>query len=142
MPIQVIASEGVLSASAEQEIFTKLTDLLLELNGLSKSTFIKPNIIGEITIIPKGRTFSGGKPTAIVIFELKVPSIVLPTRDLQLAWIQRATEIVLEAASGTISKDRIWGNVTYAVDGLWGINGHAYTNSELGAVLAGQAAPY
>lgn len=142
MPVQVIATEGVLTASAEQEVFAKLTDLLLELNGLSGSTFMAPNVIGEVTIVPKGRTFSGGKPTAMVIFELKVPSIVLPTRDLQLAWIERGTAIILEAAFGKISKDRIWGNVIHAIDGLWGINGHAYTNTELGAVLSGQTAPY
>ena len=142
MPVQVIATEGVFTASAEQEVFAKLTDLLLELNGLSRNKFMAPNIIGEVTTIPKGRTFSGGKPTTIVIFELKVPSIVLPNRDLQLAWIERGTAIILEAASGKISKDRIWGNVVHAIDGLWGINGHAYTNTELGAVLSGQTAPY
>lgn len=142
MPIQVIATEGVLTESAEQEVFAKLTDLLLELNGLTGNKFMTPNVIGEVTLVPKGRTFSGGKPTAIVIFELKVPSTVLPNRDLQRAWISRGTAIILKAASGKVSKDRIWGNVVHAVDGLWGINGHAYTNAELGAVLSGQATPY
>lgn len=142
MPIQVIATEGVFTSTAEQEVFAKLTALLLELNNLSGSTFMTPSVIGEVTIVPKEKTFSGGKPTAIVIFELKVPSIVLPSRDLQLAWIARGTDIILKAASGNITKGQIWGNVTYAVDGLWGINGHAYTNTELGAVLSGKSNPY
>jgi len=90
-----------------------------------------------VTVVPKGRTFSGGKPTEIVIFELKVPSIVLPGRDGQRAWIARSTDIIVEAAAGKLDKDRVWGNVVHAVDGLWGINGRAYGNDELGAVLAG-----
>ncbi len=142
MPIQVIATEGVLTESAEQEVFAKLTELLLELNGLSGNKFMTPNVIGEVTLVPKGRTFSGGKPMALVIFELKVLSMVLPNRDLQRAWIDRGTTIILEAAAGKVTKDRIWGNVVHAVDGLWGINGHAYTNTELGAVLSGQSTPY
>lgn len=142
MPIQVIATEGVLTPPAEQEVFAKLTNLLLELNNLSENKFMTPNVIGEVTIVPKERTFSGGSPRAIVIFELKVPSIVLSNRALQLAWIARGTDIILEAASGKITRDRIWGNVTYSIDGLWGINGHAYTNTELGAVLSGKSNPY
>ncbi len=141
MPMQIIATEGVFTPSAEQEVFAKLTDLLLELNGLSGNDFMTPNVIGEVTIIPKNRTFSGGKPTDIVIFELKVPSMVLSTRDSQLTWIERGTQIILEAAAGKFSAEQVWGNVVYAIDGLWGISGHAYTNDELGAVLSGQTAP-
>ncbi len=100
------------------------------------------NVIGEMATVSKGRTFSGGESTAMVTFELKVPSIMLPNRDLQLAWIARGSVIILEAASGKVRQDRIWGNVVHAIDGLWGINGHAYTNAELGAALSGQTAPY
>lgn len=142
MPLRIIASEGVLTPSAEQDVFAQLTDLLLELNDLSGNNFMTANVIGEVTIIPKGRTFSGGQPAEIVIFELKVPSIVLPTRDSQRAWIERGTEIIFEAAAGKVQRDRVWGNVVHAVDGLWGINGHAYANAELGAVLGGQTAPF
>jgi hypothetical protein len=60
MPIQIIVPEGVLSADAEAEAFKKLTDLLLRLHGLSGNKFMTPNVIGEVTVVPKGRTFSGG----------------------------------------------------------------------------------
>lgn len=140
MPMQIIASEGVFGPAAEQVVFAQLTELLLELNGLSGHPFMTPNIIGEVTVIPKDRTFSGGKATDIVVFELKVPGIVLPTRELQLAWIERATQIIVEAAAGKVTKERVWGNVVHAVDGLWGIGGHAYSNDELAAALSGQTA--
>jgi len=142
MPMQIIASEGVFSPAAEQSVFAKLTDLLLELNGIAGHPFMKPNVIGEVTIIEKDRTFSGGTPTQIAIFELKGPAFVLSTRDSQLAWIKRGTDIILDAAEGRLTKDCVWGNVVFAADGLWGINGHAYTNEELGAVLTGHAAPF
>jgi len=45
MPLQVIATEGVFTPSAEQEVFGKLTDLLLELNDLSGNAFMTPNVI-------------------------------------------------------------------------------------------------
>ena len=77
MPIQIIVPEGVLTPSAEADAFRKLTELLLRLHGLTGNTFMTPNVIGEVTVAPKGRTFSGGKPTEIAIFELKVPSFVL-----------------------------------------------------------------
>lgn len=137
MPIQVIASEGIFTATAEKAVFKELTALLLELNGLAGNAFMTPNVIGEVTIVPASRTFSGGEPAPIVIVELKVPSIVLPTRELQLDWIAKATDIVIANGSPEIGKDQVWANVTHAVDGLWGISGHAYTNEELGQALNG-----
>src|SRR6266496_991852 len=81
MPIQIIVPEGTLSAEAQAEAFRKLTELLLRLHGLTGNRFMTPNVIGEVTVVPKGRTFSGGKPTDIAVFELKVPSFVLPTQE-------------------------------------------------------------
>ncbi|MGL1921403.1 MAG: Tautomerase enzyme [Hyphomicrobiales bacterium] len=142
MPLQLIISEGILNPEGEAKVFSQLTDLLLELNGISGHTFMKPNVIGEVSTLPKGRTYSGGMPTEIAIFELKVPSFVLANREAQLEWISRGTDIILQAANGKLKRDKIAGNVVYAVDGLWGIDGHAYTNEELGSVLAGERAPF
>ena len=55
MPIQVIVPEGVLTAGAEAEAFRKLTDLLLRLHGLTGNRFMTPNVIGEVTVVPRGR---------------------------------------------------------------------------------------
>lgn len=142
MPLQLIISEGLLSQKSQESVFSQLTDLLLELNGIADHKFMKPNVIGEVTVIPKGRTYSGGIPTEIAIFELKIPSFAFATRDVQLAWISRGTGIILKAADGKLTRDKIAGNVVYAEDGLWGINGHAYTNQELIDVLGGEKAPF
>ena len=140
MPIQIIVPEGALSATAEAEAFRKLTDLLLRLHGLTGNKFLTPNVVGEVTVASKGRTFSGGKPADIAIFELKVPSFVLPTQELKDAWILEGTAIIEEATAGRIKRENIYANVSYAVDGGWGIGGKAYSNSELGSAVASAAA--
>lgn len=140
MPIQIIVPEGVLTAEAEAEAFRKLTDLLLRLHGLTGNKFMTPNVIGEVTVVPRGRTFSGGKPTDIAVFELKVPSFVLPTQELKDAWIGEGTTIIEEAARGRIKREHIYSSVSYAVDGAWGIGGVAYSNTDLGSAVAAQAA--
>jgi hypothetical protein len=140
MPIQVVVPEGALTPAAEAEAFRKLTDLLLRLHGLSGNRFMTPNVIGEVSVVPKGRTFSGGKATDIAIFALKVPSFVLPTQELKDAWISEGTAIIEAAAAGRIKREHIFANVTYAVEGAWGIGGIAYSNAELGSAVAAEAA--
>lgn len=140
MPIQIIVAEGVLTAVAQADAFRKLTDLLLRLHGLSGNAFMTPNVIGEVTVVPKGRTFSGGQPTDIAVFELKVPSFVLPTQELKDAWIAQGTDIIEQAAGGRLKREHIFSSVSYAVEGAWGIGGIAYSNADLGAAVAAQAA--
>ncbi len=140
MPIQIIVPEGVLTAEAETEAFRKLTDLLLRLHGLTGNKFMTPNVIGEVTVVPTGRSFSGGRPADIAVFELKVPSFVLPTQELKQAWIAEGTDIIEKAASGRLKREHIFANVSYAVEGAWGIGGVAYSNPDLGAAVAAQAA--
>jgi hypothetical protein len=136
MPIQIIVPEGVLTPSGEAEAFGKLTELLLKLHGLTGNRFMTPNVIGEVTVVPKGRTFSGGKPTDIVVFELKVPSFVLPTQELKDAWVSEGTTIIEQAAQGRIKREHIYANVNYAVEGAWGIGGKAFSNADLGSAVA------
>ena len=136
MPIQIIVPEGALTPSAEAEAFGKLTELLLRLHGLTGNRFMTPNVIGEVTVVPKRRTYSGGKPADIAVFELKVPSFALPTQELKDAWISEGTTIIERAAEGRIKREHIFANVSYAVDGGWGIGGRAFSNAELGEAVA------
>ncbi|MEI8146410.1 MAG: 4-oxalocrotonate tautomerase [Alphaproteobacteria bacterium] len=136
MPITVFATEGVLPAAAEQQVFCDITDAFLSLHNLSGNKFLTPNVIGEVTIIPKGRSFAGGKPDNIVVVELKVPSFVLNSPEQKQGFVAQATDIVFKAAGGRHPRNRIYVNMVYAVDGLWGIEGQAYTNAQLGEAVA------
>ena len=52
-------------------------------------------------------------------------------RDKQLATVTRLTEIVASAAQDPTLTSRTWVLLTEAVDGGWGLNGHANTNADL-----------
>ena len=136
MPITIQATEGVFSAAAEQKLFHDVTDAFLKLHNLGGNKFMTPNVIGEVNTIPKGRSFSGGKAENIVIVELKVPSFVLATPEQKQAFVAETTDLVVAASGGKHPKNRTYVNMVYAVDGLWGIDGRAYTNAELGEAVS------
>jgi hypothetical protein len=77
-------------------------------------------------------TFSGSKEAPVAFIEWKVPSFAFAKRDVQLGYIEEATNIIHEMSGGKQPKDHIWVNVVHAVDGAWGIAGVALTNEELG----------
>jgi phenylpyruvate tautomerase PptA (4-oxalocrotonate tautomerase family) len=136
MPITVYATEGVLSEPKQKELFAALTDTFLKLHNLNGNKFLTPNVIGEVNIIPKGKSFSGGKPADIVIVEVKVPGFALESTEQKQAWIAQATDLVLAAAGGKVTREHVFANMVYAIDGLWGIGGKAYTNKDLTDAVA------
>ena len=131
MPIALYATEGVLTETAEREVFADLTDIFLKHHNLNGNTFLTPNVIGEISVIPRGKSFAGGKPADIAIVELKVPSFALGTPEQKQGFVADATEAVHRASQGRVQRNHVWVNMVYAVDGLWGIQGQAYSNDQL-----------
>ena len=71
---------------------------------------------------------------------MKVPSFVLSTKELKDVWISEGTTIIEAAAAGRIKREHIFANVTYAVEGAWGIGGIAYNNVDLGSAVAAEPA--
>lgn len=61
-------------------------------------------------------------------------------RDKQLAVVQQFTDLVVEAAGDPSLKVRTWVLLTEAVEGGWGLAGHANTNAELIAAARAQIA--
>src|SRR4029077_11090052 len=52
-------------------------------------------------------------------------------RDKQLAVVRQFTDLVSDAAGDPSLSERTWVLLTEAVDGGWGLSGHAHTNAEL-----------
>jgi hypothetical protein len=52
-------------------------------------------------------------------------------RDKQLAVVRQFSELVAGAAADPSMSDRTWVLLTEAVEGGWGLWGHAHTNAEL-----------
>jgi phenylpyruvate tautomerase PptA (4-oxalocrotonate tautomerase family) len=61
-------------------------------------------------------------------------------RDKQLAVVSRFTALVATAAGDPSLSDRTWVLLTEAVEGGWGLGGHANTNEELVAAARAQIA--
>lgn len=52
-------------------------------------------------------------------------------REKQLAVVRQFTDLVTDASGDPSAAQRIWVLLTEAVDGGWGLGGHANTNAEL-----------
>ena len=135
MPITLTVPEGLLSPEAEAHAFAGLTDALLKAAQLSGNSFMTPNVVGHIQLLPKTHIFSGGAPAAAAFIELKLPAIALATPEAKQAFIANATDVVERAAAGKLRRDHIWVNIVYAADGAWGIEGRGYDNQELIAAI-------
>ena len=61
-------------------------------------------------------------------------------RDKQLAVVRRFTDLIASAAADASLADRTWVLLTEAVEGGWGLAGHANTNAELVAAARAQIA--
>jgi len=109
---------------------------MLNWHGLIGNKVMKPTVTGQVNVLPKGRTFTGGKELAGAWVEWKTPSFAFSTIEIQVGHINDATNIVYEAAGGNLPKNQIWVNVVHAVDGAWGIAGKALTNAELSAAVS------
>src|SRR5580658_3678563 len=61
-------------------------------------------------------------------------------RDKQLAVVSQFTDLVAKAAGDPSLPERTWVLLTEAVEGGWGLRGHANTNEELVAAARAQIA--
>lgn len=136
MPLTLIISEGLLPKERRQATVAKLSEAFLKLHGLAGNKFFTPNVIGHIADIPADSTFAGLQPTPVAIVEWLTPSFAFASREIQEAYVAEATQIVFDACEGKQPREKIWVNLKYAIDGMWGIGGKAYTNEQLGAAAA------
>lgn len=136
MPLTLIITEGLLPQDRVPSTIARLSESFLRLHGLAGNKALTPNVVGHLQLVPKGSTFSGLKPMPVAIVEWLTPSFAFNTREVQTACVEEATDIVFEACGGKHPRENIWVNVKHAVDGTWGIAGHALTNAELGAAIA------
>jgi len=136
MPLTLIVTEGVIPQDREQATMARLSEAFIKLHGLAGNKFITPNVIGFVQVLPRNRTYSAMKPTPVAIVEWKVPSFAFAKREVQTAYVEEATAIIHEMSGGKHPKEHTWVNVTYAVDGPYGIAGKAYTNAEMGAMAS------
>jgi len=139
MPISIQVSRGLLTLEGERTIFRRVAQALLSAHGLQDNPFMKENVIGHLVVTEAATSFVGDAPASLAIVEVKVPSVTFRDRSTQQAFVDSVTQIVDELKAGAHPPSRTYVNVTYAVDGAWGIAGKAYTNDDLGAAIAASA---
>ena len=140
MPITITAPEGVLTTVGENDILPRLTAALIEVSGLTGNPFFASMVGGTVHILPPDRIYAGGTNRPVVMVELKLPNIGLPTLEQREAFIGAASAIVAELAVRTHRPEDTWVNILNAPDGAWGVGGKQYTGDGLiAAVTAAMA---
>ncbi|NEJ73020.1 Tautomerase enzyme [Rhizobium phaseoli] len=140
MPITLTVPEGLLSPEAEAQAFAGLTDALLDVAGLTGNAFMTANVIGTINVLPREHVLAAGKPIAAAFVELKLPEIALASAEAKQAFIEKAADVVEQAAEGRLKREHIWSNIVYAPEGAWGIAGDSYSNADFAGAIQGAAA--
>jgi phenylpyruvate tautomerase PptA (4-oxalocrotonate tautomerase family) len=131
MPITVTAPRGALTPSGEREVLPRLTAALIEVSGLTGNTFFTSVVGGTVHLLDPADVYAGGAIRPVIMVELKLPDIGLPTVEARATFISSATDIVAELAVPGHDRNDIWVNILNAPDGAWGIGGQAYTGSAL-----------
>lgn len=140
MPITVTAPAGVLTAAGEREILPRLTRVLLDVGGLSGNDFMTSIVGGTVHVLDPARVYAGGVNRPVVMVELKLPDIGLPTPEARAAFVEAATETVLALTVAGHEPRDVWVNILNAPDGAWGIGGRAFRAEDLLAEVAAAAA--
>ncbi|MBL4637603.1 MAG: hypothetical protein JKY56_27350 [Kofleriaceae bacterium] len=141
MPLTLTLTEGVLPPEHEEEAVKRLSESMLRWHALDGNTVMTPNITANIHIVPKGRSFSGGKRFAGAWVEWKVPSFAFNSREIQQGFGNDATEIIHELSGSLQPRDNIYFNVVHTVDGAWNLDGRAMSNEELEQAIGSGAKP-
>ncbi|MBB3646463.1 phenylpyruvate tautomerase PptA (4-oxalocrotonate tautomerase family) [Rhizobium sp. BK619] len=140
MPITLTVPEGLLSPEAQARAFAGLTDALLDVAGLTGNAFMTANVIGTINVLPREHVLAAGKPIAAAFVELKLPEVALASTEAKQAFIEKAADVVEQAAEGRLKREHIWSNIVYAPEGAWGIAGDSYSNADFVGAIQGAAA--
>lgn len=139
MPITVTAPRGVLTPDGEHEILPRLTEALIEVNGLAGNDFFTSVVGGTVHILAPEDVYAGGANRPVVMVELKLPNIGLDTVEARAAFIAAATKVVDSLTIAGHQRGNTWVNILNAPDGAWGIGGVAYTGQDLAAGVAAGA---
>ncbi|MDQ2810909.1 MAG: hypothetical protein M3Z75_03260 [Actinomycetota bacterium] len=114
MPITVTAPRGTLTPSGEREVLPRLTAALIEVSGVTGNAFFTSIVGGTMHLLDPADVYAGGASRPVIMVELKLPDIGLPTAGARAAFIAAATDVVAELAVPGHDRDDIWVNILNA----------------------------
>jgi phenylpyruvate tautomerase PptA (4-oxalocrotonate tautomerase family) len=107
-----------------------LASTLMKIEQVPDIPMFRKNTAGFIHDLPEGALSNVEGDGNYVRVQVLTNAGAL-NRDKQLAVVQRFTELVAAAAGDPSLTARTWVLLTEAVEGGWGLAGHAYTDAEL-----------
>ncbi|WP_028935038.1 hypothetical protein [Pseudonocardia spinosispora] len=137
MPITVTAPNGVLTAAGRRAVLPRLTEVLLEVSGLRNNEFFTSIVGGTVHVLDPSDIYAGGVNRAVVLVEVKLANIGLPTPAARAAFVTAATDVIDAVTIPAHDRANTWVNIINAPDGGWGIGGTAYTGDALAAAASG-----
>ena len=135
--IDVYATAGTFSDP--HQLAGDLAQRLMTIEGVPDIPMFRQNTAAFIHDLPdEAMSNVDGESTYVRVQVLTNAGAL--DREKQLAVVSQFTELIAAAAADTSIAKRTWVLLTEAVDGGWGLAGHAHTNVELVAAARAQIA--
>jgi phenylpyruvate tautomerase PptA (4-oxalocrotonate tautomerase family) len=126
--IDVYAAAGTFPAP--HQLAADLARTLMVIEGVPDIPMFRQNTAAFIHDLPGGALSNVDGDSHYVRVQVLTNAGALD-RDKQLAVVAQFTDLVAKAAADSSLAERTWVLLTEAVDGGWGLWGHAHTNAEL-----------
>ena len=133
--IDVYASRGTFEDP--KSLARELAATLMKIEKVPDIPMFRQNTAGFVHDLPDGALSNVNGDGNYVRVQVLTNAGALD-RDKQLAVVRQFTDLVATAAGDPSLKDRTWVLLTEAVEGGWGLAGHANTNAELVAAARAQ----
>jgi phenylpyruvate tautomerase PptA (4-oxalocrotonate tautomerase family) len=135
--IDVYATSGTFADP--KSLARELAATLMKIEGVPDIPMFRKNTAAFVHDLPVGALSNVDGDSNYIRVQVLTNAGALD-RDKQLAVVRQFTDIVAAAAGDTSFTNRIWVLLTEAVEGGWGLEGHANTNAELVTAARSQIA--
>jgi phenylpyruvate tautomerase PptA (4-oxalocrotonate tautomerase family) len=135
--IDVYATRGTFKDP--KSLARELAATLMKIEKVPDIPMFRQNTAGFVHDLPSGALSNVNGDGNYVRVQVLTNAGALD-RDKQLAVVRQFTDLVAAAAGDASLADRTWVLLTEAVEGGWGLAGHANTNAELVAAARAQIA--
>lgn len=126
--IDIYAKAGTFSDT--KKLATDAATTVKNIEGVPDISMFRKNTAGFVHELPEGALANVDGNSNYVRVQVLTNKGALD-RDKQIAVVKQLTDLVATAAGDDTLKERTWVLLTEAVDGGWGLWGHAQTNEEL-----------
>jgi phenylpyruvate tautomerase PptA (4-oxalocrotonate tautomerase family) len=126
--IDVYATDGTFEQGGP--LASDLARTLMVIEGVPDIPMFRENTAAFIHELPAGSISNVEGPGNYVRVQVLTNAGALD-RDKQLAVVRQFTDLISRAADDPSLLERTWVLLTEAVEGGWGLAGHANTNAEL-----------